>query len=934
MRYTLLASVAAAALASLATPAAAQAPHITTPEEQLGHHIGEDYYLASYAQLVDYWKKLAAESDRLKMVDIGATAEGRRQYMMIASSPENMRHLDEYRDIARRLAQAKGLTDNEAQALAEKGKAVVWIDGGLHANEVVPAQALMQAVYKAAADNDPEWLRILNDDIILFVQDNPDGQDLNVDWYMRVADPKKREVGMRPEGYSANSQTPQLWQKYIGHDNNRDFYMGNQPETTNILNVAFREWFPQIIYNHHQPGPTGAVVFMPPFRDPFNYNYDPLVMTEMAEVGMTMHSRLVSEHKPGSTMRSGATYSTWFNGSLRTVSYFHNSIGLLTEIIGNPTPIELPLKPDNQLPHNDLPDPVKPQTWHLSQSIAYSLSMDRAVLDYASRNRQRLLFNIYRMGADEIKQGSEDSWTITPKRITALEDAAKAEGGYQKVGGASWFRKGETVDPALYDKVLHDPAHRDPRGYIIPADQPDLPTAVKFLDALIKNGVEVERADKPFTVAGKQYGAGSFVVMADQAYRPHILDMFEPQNHPQDFAYPGGPPIPPYDSTGYTLALQMGVKFDRILDGFDGPFTPVDGLIAPPPGQMTGTGGAGWLLSHETNNAFIVTNRLMKAGLPVSWLKAPMTEDGRQFQAGAIWVPASAKARAIITDAVRSLGVDAYAVAAKPSVGTIPLKPVRIGLVDVYGGSMPSGWTRWLFDQFEFPYKRIYPQRLDKGDLNKDFDVLVFPGSVYRENKAGPFIVPQPKPEDIPAEYRSWLGNVTVQKTLPRIEQFIKSGGSVITVGDSNKLALQMGLPIADALTAPGPDGKPAPLPTTKFYIPGSLLAARTDSSEPLAYGMPDSVDMFYDNNPTFRLAGDAPNIKPVSWFSGKDVLRSGWAWGQEHLDGTDAVLDISLGQGKLFMMGPEVNQRGQSWATFKLLFNGLYYGPAVSGSR
>lgn len=750
LRKTLLFAAAAAFVASgvaTAQTASPAAGHVTTPKEALGHDIGEDYFLATYSQLASYWKTIAAQSDRAKLVEIGKTAEGRPQYMMIVSSPENLRNLDRYKGVAAKLAKAEGLTPDEAHALARDGKAVVWIDGGLHASEVEPAQALMLATYKALTDNDPEWQRILKDDIILFAQDNPDGQELVANWYMRNPDPTKRLGGVSTVP-NPLLETPRLYHKYIGHDNNRDFYMSAQPETTNINRVLFREWFPQIIYNHHQTGPTGAVVFMPPFRDPFNYNYDPLIMTELSEAGAAMHSRLVSEDKPGSTMRSGAAYSTWFNGSLRTISYFHNSIGILTEIIGNPTPMPLPMVPKSQLPHNDLPMPVAPQTWHLSQSIAYSMSMNRSLLDYASRNRERLLFNIYKIGVNSIRRGSEDTWTTTVRDIDNLEAAAKGRPTPPQGG----------VDPALFQAVLRDPAKRDPRGYVLPADQADFPTAVKFLNTLIKTGVTVQRATGPFTVGGKTYPAGSYVVLAAQAYRPEVLDMFEPQHHPQDFEYPGGPPIRPYDTTGYTLALQMGVKFDRILQGFSGPFQPVPDLIAPPAATVHGGGKAGYLISHRINDNFVVTNRLLKAKLPVYWVDGDAAAGGQDLGRGAVWIPASAKAKAIVDAAARDLGVSAYAVDKAPAGKLIALKAPRIALVDVYGGSMAGGWDRWLLEQYEFPYTVVYPQRLDAGRLHKDFDVVLMPdnlGIASHGDKGARRGPSQPKAENIPAEFRA-----------------------------------------------------------------------------------------------------------------------------------------------------------------------------------
>ena len=428
-------------------------PAITTPREALGFNIGDDYQMATYSQLETYWKKLASESDRMKLVTIGQTAEGRPQYMAILSSPENLRRLTQWRDISSRLAHAQGLTDEQAHELAHSGKAVIWIDGGLHANETVGSQQLMEHVYQMVTRSDPETMRFLNDTIQLCVQANPDGQELVANWYMRDSDPHKRKL----------EYLPRLFQHYIGHDNNRDFYMSNMPETTNMNRQMFLEWFPQIVYNHHQTGPAGAVIFMPPFRDPFNYTFDPLIPLSVEAVGTAMHERLVAEGKGGSAQRTGANYSTWWNGGLRTITYFHNMIGLLTEIIGSPTPIEIPLIPDKQLPTGDWPLPIAPQTWHYRQSIDYDVTNNRAILDYASRNRETLLYNLYVMGRNSIRNGSEDHWTVTPDRIDALRAA-----------DPNASRNGLPAD--LYAKILHDPAHRDARAYIISADQPDFHT--------------------------------------------------------------------------------------------------------------------------------------------------------------------------------------------------------------------------------------------------------------------------------------------------------------------------------------------------------------------------------------------------------------------------------------------------------------------------
>ncbi len=918
----------------LATALPAQnSRHITTPHEALGFDIGDDYHLANYTQLTAWWQKLAAESDRMKLVEIGKTEEGRPQWMAILTSAENQKHLARYKEIAQKLAHAEGLTDEQARALAHEGKAVVWIDGGLHASEVLGAHQLMELVYEMVSRNDPETLRILNDVIILATHANPDGMELVSNWYMRQADPSKRSL----------QHIPRLWQKYIGHDNNRDFYMSNMRESTNINHQLFLEWFPQIMYNHHQTGPAGAVMFAPPFRDPFNYNFDPLIPPLIDMVGAAMHSRFVAEGKPGTVMRGGAPYSTWYNGGLRTITYFHNMVGLLTETIGSPTPFELPLVPTRQLPSGDEPFPVPPQTWHFRQSIEYSMTANRAVLDLASKYREDFLFDIYQMGRNSIQRGSQDSWTITPKRIEALKEAAakqppvKDTQHHATAAGevsapatesptSAMERMAGAVPAKFYASELHNPPLRDPRGYILPSDQPDFPTATKFINALIKTGITVQRATSDFEVAGKHYAAGSWVVKTAQAFRPHILDMFEPQDHPNDFKYPGGPPTPPYDVTGYTLAFQMGVKFDRILDSFDGPFEKVTGLQHAPPQTILGSGKAGYLISHQQNDAFIVVNRLLKNGDEVYWMEQPI---GRDSGPGTMFVPAKPQTRALLEKAAAELGVTIQAVAERPSGASYKLKPVRIGLWDQYGGSMTSGWLRWIFEQFEFPFELVYAPTLDQGDLNSRFDVLVFPSGAMPH--AVNAFNRQPNVDETPEEFRKMVGRVTADTTVPQLRKFVEAGGTIVTIGDSTSLAQLLSLPIANGLEERSADGKEHPLPREKFYVPGSVMQVSVDNTNPIAYGMPSVADVFFENSPVFRLPPDAElkGVKPVAWFPNATPLRSGWAWGQGYLEGTVAAAEAPLGEGKVMLLGVEAAFRGQPHGTYKLLFNSIYFGQA-----
>ncbi len=854
---TFLRSLLVAALLWGVSDAQAQG-RITAPAEEFGHAIGDDYFLVNYTQLVDYWKKLDQESDRMTMVDIGRTAEDRPMYMAIVTSTDNQKKLDRYREISARLAKAEGLADDSARQLAEEGKAIVWIDGGLHADEVLGAQQLIETVYELVSQSDRDTLRFLNDVIILVCPVNPDGMELVSNWYMREPSPEKRTLtGM-----------PTLYEKYAGHDNNRDFYMSALPETRAINGVLYREWFPQIVYDHHQTGPAGAVMFAPPFRDPFNFNFDPLVVPLIEEVGSAMQSRFISEGKPGVTSRSGAEYSTWWNGGLRTSPYFHNMIGVLTETIGGPTPAEVPFVASKQLPRNDLPFPIEPQIWHFRQSIEYSLTANRALLDYASRNRERLLFNIYRMGKNSIERGNRDAWTVTPN----------------------------VVANAANLNQLRDPAKRDARGYIIPADQPDFLTATKFINTLIVNGVTVSRAMRPFNVNRRNYPAGSYVIKTAQAFRPHILDMLEPQRHPDDFAYPGAPPTPPYDNAGWTLAYQMAVKFDRILEDFDGPFEKLSDEVRPVAGAVWQLGNAaGYLFSHQANDSFVAMNTLLRRGESVYWLKEPLALNGKVWPAGTNFVAASPSVLPLLQSLAAETGLNFEGTSSMPGVDKLQLRPVRIGLWDKPGGSISSGWIRLVLENFKFSFSIV---KSTDDDIARNFDVIILPTDAVANGEFD-----------------------------ARLRAFAEGGGAVLAIGQSTSLASRLRLPITNVV---------AKLSRTEFYIPGSIVRAEADTTNPLAFGLDESVDIFFDQSPAFRLeeGAERQNIRSVLWFDTDRPLRSGWAWGQQALKDRVAVVEASVGKGKLVLFGPEIVFRAQPHGTFKLLFNAIYAEHATAVSR
>ncbi|WP_099366935.1 M14 family metallopeptidase [Sphingobacterium sp. 1.A.4] len=863
-----------------------QAQEVSHPKSHFGFNIGDDYQLTNYTQTEAYFKKLAQQSNRVKLQVIGKTEEGRDQIMLIISSPENLKELTKYQKIATDMAKAK-ISEEAAKQLAKEGKSVVWIDGGLHSTEVVATHQLIQTAYLLASANDEETKRILDNSIILMTHANPDGHELVGDWYMRHTDPQKRSTSL----------IPVLYQKYAGHDNNRDFFMLNLKESQNIARQLFIDWNPQIMYNHHQTAPAGAVVAGAPYRDPFNYVFDPLLMSGIDALGAAMSSRLNAENKPGYTAKGGSVFSTWYNGGLRTTTYFHNMIGLLTEIIGNPTPYEIPLVSKRLIPSSDTQNPVIPQKWHFQQSIDYSVSLNYAVMGYAARYKDEVLYNIYRMGRNSIERGSKDFWPLSPSKVALIDSAMKGSNISSNREMTRGFEK-RSLETLFGNKNL-----RDPRGYILPSDQKDFSTAKKFLNALIQNGIEVKQATADFTVNGTSYPAGSYVIKTNQAFRPHILDMFEPQDHPDDFEYPGGPPIPPYDAAGWTLAYLMDIKFDRILEDFNGPFQDLNlgeqiSLLnsKKPVGKFV-------KLPAEINDSYKIANQQLN-------------------NKGKVWRDQVSGDFYIENKGNMTLTFDAAGANALPK-SVKPLKSLRIGLWDTYGGSMASGWLRFNLEQHHYNFELVFPADIDKGNLNSKFDVLIFPGGAIprfgtstttRPGNRGEMAMP----DHIPAEYKNRWGRLSADKSIPVLQEFMEKGGKVITIGNSSDLAEHLKLGVEDALV----DQNKVPLKRTEFYTPGSVLTAKVNSGVPSTWGYADQIDLYYSNDNLYKITNK--DITPLIWFDSEKVLKSGWSWGEKYLKDGVLAFETNIGKGKLVSFGNDINFRAQTHGTFKFLFNQL----------
>ena len=492
--------------------------------------------------------------------------------------------------------------------------------------------------------------------------------------------------------------------------------------------------------------------------------------------------------------------------------------------------------------------------------------------------------------------------------------------------------------------MLRDPLKRDPRGYIIPSVQADFPTAMKFVNTLIKSGIAVQVATKPFTVLNKTYAAGSYVIKTAQAFRAHVISMFEPQDHPNDFAYPGGPPRPPYDSAGWTVAFQMGIKFDRILEPFDGPFQEIKGFAklagAPlPAGDSRQT--AGFLLSHQVNDSVIVLNRLLKAKEDVYWLKKPFQTATGLWPAGSIFIFNKPTVLPILAKAIQDLGVSFEAVDVRQMPSEIyRLKLPRLGVWDSYGGSMDSGWTQWILTQFEFPFEVVYAPGLDAGNLNAKYDVLVFvnggiPGFGSGRGGRGGAGGGPANPDAIPAEYRSMVGSSSVDKTMPQLRKFVEEGGTVLTVGSATSLGYHLGLPIANHLVEKTADGREVPLGNQKYYVPGSVLRVRVDNTNPYRFRDARRRGCVLRQQSGLRYAPRRrPQGRPGRGLVRKRRIpsRSGWVWGDQYLWRGVQAVTAPVGKGKVFLFAPEITFRGQPHGTFKFLFNGIFLSSAESG--
>jgi hypothetical protein len=831
-------------------PAAAQ---VKSPQDYLGFRVGEDYKLADWLQIVGYFNELGKASDRVKVEIVGQTTEKRPFPVVTITSPENHAKLARYQEITRRLGDPRGLSADDAEKLIAEGKSVIAITCSVHATEVGAAQMSMELAYNMATKNTDEVKNILNNVIFVLVPSlNPDGLDMVVNWYRKnVKTPFER------------APLPEIYHHYTGHDNNRDWYMFTQVETRNAVEHVYKKWHPQVLYDVHQMGNTGARLFVAPFMDPYEPNIDPLLIQGASFIGQAQMNRLISEGKSGVT--TNAIYDAWTPA--RAYQHYHGAVRILSEAasVGYASPIHQEfrdLRPglgyDPRAVSWKFPLLWRGGDWRLRDIVDYELTASMAALENMALYRERWLRNFY----------------------TVQKHSVEWKGA--------------------------------PYAFVVPPDQRDPVTAVEMVNILQFGEVEVQTAQAPFTADGVEYPKGSYVIKMAQPYGSFAKTMLEKQAYPDLREYPGGPPQRPYDVTAHTLPMQMGVKVVTVARPFEASLSKPEAIKAAPGVIEKADNGSvkAYLLGHETNASFKTLNRLMKEKIDVYWAAKPITSGAKLYPSGTMIIPAATGVEAKLQAIARDTSVNFTSTSERLNVQAYKLNPPRIAMYKSYVASMDEGWTRFIFENYEFPFVNIVDKEIRAGKLRSKYDVILIPGELSETQ-----IIQGHRPGAMPPEYVGGIGDEGVQN----LREFINDGGTLVTLDKATDFAInQFALPVKNTLDNVKPE---------QFYVPGSLLKVVLDTDNPVAYGMPRETAVFFLQNGAFDVSG---NAKSVGQYPLTNPLMSGWILGEQRLFGKSAVAEVPVGRGRVVLLAIRPQFRAQARATYKLLFNSLYYGPAT----
>ncbi|MFL6192939.1 MAG: M14 family zinc carboxypeptidase [Thermoanaerobaculia bacterium] len=838
-----------------AAPLAAAEP--PTPEAFLGHKVGADRKLAHWPKVVEYMRLLDAASDRVSIESAGKSTQGNDMMVVVITSEENQKRLDHYREIARRLANPDGLSEAEAQALAAEGKTIALVTCSIHSTEVGSTQMSLELAHDLATTRDPKRLAWLDDVILLLMPSiNPDGQVMVVDWYDKY-------VGTPFEG----GPLPGLYHVYAGHDNNRDFYMLTQKESQAVNDVLYHRWFPQIFLDEHQMGATGPRMFVPPQADPLAPEVNSLIFRQADLLGTLMSMRLEEAGKLG--VGSDMIFDSYWPGGTRNTAWWKNVTGLLTEVASADIATPVYIEPGELrggvkgLPEykrqSNFPSPWPGGWWRLRDIIDYELVSTRGFLEAGSRYRESLLTNIYRMARLATERGAQEP----------------------------------------------------PYAFVIPAEQRDPVAAARLVELMIRHGVRVQRAGAPFSVGREAYPAGTYVIPAAQPYREFLLTMLRKQRYPEIVPYAGGPVMPPYDVTAWSLPLAMGVEVAEA--GSPLPAGASLAAIDAPvwPGGDVARGAGGYTVSHAADSAVSLQNRLLADGKKVYWLKGT----------GDLYIPAAATTPEALGKLSRELHVPVTPLAQAPAGPAYRVKPIRVGLYKPWVASIDEGWTRFLLERYGFAFENLSNEQMKDGAYAGKLNAILLPA-------VDPAILDKGEPasaegrrfwEPLPPPYAGGIGTAGGEK----LRKWVQDGGTLVALDESTGYVIDLfGLPVRNVLDRVSEE---------QFHAPGSMLNIRLDTSHPLSYGLQAEEVAYFADSPAFQTnPTDARMERRVvaSYPSdSEDILASGYLKGGEKLEGKAAVVEYGIGKGKVVLIGFRPQHRAQPNRTFKLLWNALYLG-------
>ena len=843
---------------------------VTSPEEFFGFRLGDDRKIARWDKIVEYYGKLATESDRIKVEELGKSTEGHPFLLVTISSPKNLAKLDQLRSISARLANPDGLTAAEAAARADEGTAVVVQSMSLHANEIGGTQMAPELTWDLLTRNDSETLRILDNVVFLMVPCfNPDGQIMVTDWYYS-------SLGTDHEG----GTMPWLYHKYTGHDNNRDAFAQNIVESQYMAKLMFRDWYPQTYQDHHHMGSYGARLYVAPYCDPIHPYGDPLIWREHSWYGAHMAYKLEENGKTG--ILNAAQYAGWAHMGFHWLTIYHNIAGMLTESASANLATPKYIDPGQLAgahartmptyePQTNFPHPWPGGWWHLREIVEQQKISAWALLDMVARNKETVLYNSYLKATRQTERGAEDTT----------------------------------------------------RTFLIPGDQHDPLTARKLVQILLGQGVRVSVTDEPVTVEGRVYAAGTYSVDAAQPKMGVVKTLLARTLFPDNYwtRRPDGTPQI-YDTTTDTVAEFMGVEV--VPSGFAPAacFKPIECL--PCHEGKVGTGNAmGYIFDGKLNDSYVAVNRLLAAGAKVWRTECCIETQGSCLPAGTFFVEAAGIDTAMLQKTAACTGVDFTAAKEKPGICTKPVTQLRVAMYQRYwGGNMDEGWTRLLLEKFEFPYTTVFDADITAGNLKDRFDVLVLPDD-HKQMMIGPHeFKNDPRVKmmlqwigDMPAKYRSGFGAAGVKA----IGEFVAAGGRLVALNLAAELAIEAcDLKINNVV---------AGLDTKAYSTHGATVHLHVDPTHPVAYGMPCEALALNFDSPAFEIKEThrAEKYHPIAIYPKRDVLQGGWLIGEEKIAGKIAALSVDVGKGEAVLLGMRPQFRAQTHGTFKLLFNCLY---------